>query len=95
MAYKQTSMFPKHSSLFKTPRYEETKERMPFHIITWICPRNGDSRTRIFPQSPHQKDWKAAKYMLRCLKNLEMKGTSYHTETIERYEYIAKYYTGY
>ena len=63
------------------------KERMPVHVVTWTCPDTGRFWRRYFPQTQSMKDWKGERNLFRCLKNLEVMGTTYHIETIDRTAY--------
>jgi len=64
------------------------KPRMQVHVVTWTCPDTGRFWRRFFPQTKHMKDWKGERNLFRCLKNLEVMGTSYRTQTVDRTDYI-------
>ena len=84
----QLPLFPAHSALFavppQMPQPVEVKERMPIHIVTWTCPDTGRFWRRYFPQTKHMKDWKGERNLYRCLWNLDVRGTTYTIQTIER-----------
>jgi hypothetical protein len=88
----QLPLFPAHSALFavppQMPQPVEVKERMPIHIVTWKCPDTGRNWERIFPQTQAMKDWKGERNLFRCLKNLDIRGTSYTIQTIDRTAFI-------
>jgi len=88
----QKSLFPELKHLFvippEKPEPKPIKERMPIHIITWVCPDTGRHWERHFPQVQSMKDWKGERNLFRCLKNLEVMGTSYRTQTVDRTDYI-------
>ncbi len=67
----------KSSSRFKKPR-------MQVHVVTWTCPDTGRFWKRHFPQTKSMKDWKGERNLFRCLKNLDVMGTTYHIQTIDR-----------
>ena len=88
----QLPLFPAHSALFAVPpeklEPKPTRERMPIHIVTWECPDTGRHWERRFPQVRSMKDWKGERNLFRCLKNLDVMGTSYRIQTIDRTDYI-------
>ena len=63
------------------------KPRMQVHVVTWTCPDTGRFWRRFFPQTKHMKDWKGERNLWRCLKNLEVMGTTYHIENIDRNDF--------
>ena len=64
------------------------KPRMQVHVVTWTCPDTGRFWKRHFPQTKSMKDWKGERNLFRCLKNLDVMGTSYRIQTIDRTDYI-------
>jgi len=60
------------------------KPRMQVHVVTWTCPDTGRFWRRYFPQTKAMKDWKGERNLFRCLKNLDVRGTPYHIENIDR-----------
>ena len=88
----QLPLFPAQSALFavppERPQPQLTRERMPIHIVTWVCPDTGRHWERRFPQVQSMKDWKGERNLFRCLKNLHVSDTSYRIQTIDRTDYI-------
>ncbi len=88
----QKSLFPALKHLFaippEKPQPKPTRERMPIHIVTWNCPDTGRFWKRTFPQVQSMKDWKGERNLFRCLRNLEVMGTTHHIQTIDRTDYI-------
>jgi len=80
----ETFSFPESSGCYAVNNPHLKKERMPVHVVTWVCPNTGRFWRRFFPQSKHMKDWKGERNLFRCLKNLEVMGTTHHIETFDR-----------
>ena len=76
--------FPEYSGCYAVNNPEAEKKRMDVAIVTWTCPDTGRFWRRYFPQSKYMKDWKGKRNLFRCLKNLDVMGTPYRIETIER-----------
>ncbi len=76
--------FPEYSGCYAVNNPKAAKKRMDVHVVTWTCPDTGRFWRRYFPQTKHMKDWKGERNFWRCIKNLDVRGTPYRIEAIER-----------